>query len=216
MNREFLKEQGLNDEQIEAVMKEHGKTVNTIKDKADKVDGLETQIKDYKQQIKDRDTQLEDLKGKAKDNEELQQTIKDQQKANEDAQKEYEKKLTQQRKESKLELALKDAQAKNPKAVKALLNNDAISLDGENLIGLEEQLRSLKESDAYLFGEDQPAGLKGRQPHPSDPGKPVPQKNPFSKDDFNMTEQGQLIKEDPDKAKELMKQAGIKPENYGL
>nr|BDD44477.1 scaffold protein [Bacilli bacterium]BDD44721.1 scaffold protein [bacterium] len=215
MNRDFLKEQGLSDEQIEAVMKEHGKTLNETKEKADKVDGLEGQVEDLQGQIKDRDKQLKDLSAKAGDNEELQQQIKDLQKANDDAQKEYEEQLYRQRKEAKLELALKDALAKNPKAVKALLNSEAISLDGDNLLGLDEQLTALKESDGYLFGEEEPAGLKGRQPHPGN-NEPKAPNNPFSKDSFNMTEQGQLIRNDPDKARELIKQAGGNPALFGL
>ncbi|WP_373894456.1 phage scaffolding protein [Virgibacillus sp. CBA3643] len=171
MNREYLKGLGLSDENIESIMKEHGKTVNSIKEKADKVDGLESQIADYDQQIKDRDKQLEDLQKQAKGNDDLQQTIKDLQKANDDAQKDFDAKLAQQKKESKLEIALKDAKARNPKAVKALLDDEKISIDGDNLIGLEDQLKGLQESDAYLFGEDEPPGLKGRQPHSSDPNK---------------------------------------------
>ncbi|NRG43300.1 phage scaffolding protein [Bacillus sp. CRN 9] len=204
MNREELKALGLTDEQIEKVMASHGKVVNPLKAEVDKVKGLENEITTYKQQIADRDTQLIDLSKKAEGNEELQKQIKDLQKDNADAKEESDNKLAAQRKEFKLELALKDALAKNPKAVKALLNQEAISLDGDNLIGLEEQLKSLKESDSYLFGVEEPAGLKGRQPHPTDPGgKPAPQKNPFSKEHFNLTEQGRLLKDDPELYKQL-------------
>lgn len=47
MNREFLKAQGLSDEQIEAIMSENGKDmqkVNALKDKANKADELQKQI----------------------------------------------------------------------------------------------------------------------------------------------------------------------------
>lgn len=62
MNREFLKGLGLEDDAIDKVMTEHGKSLNSVKEKADKVDGLESQIEDYKSQISDRDNQLEELK----------------------------------------------------------------------------------------------------------------------------------------------------------
>lgn len=42
--------------------------------------------------------------------------------------------------------------AKNNKAVKALLNMDSVSLDGEVLNGLIEQLEQLKEENGFLFG----------------------------------------------------------------
>lgn len=201
MNREFLKSLGLEDEAIEKIMTEHGKTVNTTKQELGTVT---TERDSLKTELANRDTQLTNLKKEAKDNQELTNRINDLEQENKTFEEESEKKLAAQRKEFKLELALKDALAKNPKAVKALLNQEAISLDGDNLIGLEEQLKSLKESDAYLFGEEQPAGLKGRQPHPTDPGgKPAPQKNPFSKEHFNLTEQGRLLKEDPELYKQL-------------
>jgi len=44
MNREFLREQGLTEEQVEAVIQEHGKTVNDIKEKAEQTESLESQI----------------------------------------------------------------------------------------------------------------------------------------------------------------------------
>lgn len=203
MNREFLKEQGLSDEQIEAVMKEHGKSINSIKEKADKVDGLESQIEDLNNQIADRDKQLKDLSKKAEGNEDLQQTIKDLQKQNDDTKKEYDSKIEQIKKESKLELALKDAKARNPKAVKALLDDEKISLDGDNLIGLNEQLEALKESDAYLFGDDEPAGLKGRQPHP-----PVGEQKGITREDISKMsykERVQFKQENPEQYEQLIK-----------
>ena len=216
MKRDFLKGLELDEETINKIMAEHGKTVNEYKEKAEKADSLESQVTDYQKQIQERDQQLEDLGKKAKGNEELEQQIKDLQQQNENTNKEWEQKLNQQKKDSKLELALKDAQAKNPKAVKALLNNEAISLDGDNLIGLEEQLNKLKESDAYLFGEEQPAGLSGREPVPGNNDPKPTNKNPFTKEHRNLTEQGQLIRSNPDEARKLISQAGLEPAKYGL
>lgn len=59
--------------------------------------------------------------------------------------------------DSAVNLALVEAKAKNPKLAKAALDMSLIKLDGENLLGLSEQLDKLKESDAYLFDvEEQP------------------------------------------------------------
>lgn len=206
MNREFLKELGLEDDAIEKIMKEHGKTVNSIKDKADSVEGLQSQIDDYKQQIKDRDDQLADLGKKVKDNEDLTKEIDRLKEDNKTATEELQKKLDKQAFDFSLEKALAQAGAKNPKAVKALLDVEKIKLDGETLLGLEDQLSALKESDAYLFGTDEPAGLKGRQPN-DPPGNPAGVKNPFSKEHFNLTEQARLYKDDPELYKQLKAQA---------
>jgi TolA-binding protein len=206
MNREFLKELGLEDEAIEKIMKEHGKSTNAIKDKADKVDGLESQITDLQGQIQERDTQLDTLSKQVKDNDELTNTIHQLKDDNKTATEELQQKLEKQALEFTLEKALGKAGAKNPKAVKALLNTESIKLDGETLLGLDDQLKALQESDAYLFGEDEPGGLKGRKPHEG--GNPAPtNKNPFSKDHFNLTEQGRLLRDNPELYKQLKAQA---------
>lgn len=155
MKREFLKELGLEDEAINKIMAEHGKSVNDIKEKAEKVDTLESQINDYKQQLEDRDAQLQELGEKAQGNEELTSQIEELKQQNEITKNEYEEKLNQQAFEHKLESSLSGAKARNIKSVKANLDLDAIKLKDGELIGLKEQLESLKETDAYLFEEDQ-------------------------------------------------------------
>lgn len=163
----------------------------------DKID----EIKDLTTQLQDRDKQLSDLGKKAKDHDDLAQQIKDLQKANDDATKEYQDKLAKQQFDFTLDKALAEAKAKNPKAVKALLNKETIKLDGEQLIGLSEQLKTLQESDGYLFGEE-PPGLKGRQAHP--PGQH--QQTGMTKDQFKQLGYSDRIKiynENPELYKQL-------------
>src|SRR5690625_3046926 len=168
MNREELKSLGLTDDQIEGVMASHGKTVNSIKEKADKADSLQSQIDDYKQQIKDRDNQLADLGKKVKDNEELTAEIERLKDENKTATEELQEKLEKQAFEFALEKELNKAGAKNPKAVKALLDTESIKVDGETLLGLDDQLKALKESDEYLFESEE----KASTPQIVTPGNP--------------------------------------------
>lgn len=155
MNREFLKELGLSDEQVDNVMKEYGKSINDIKEKADKVDTLESQIEDYKNQLEERDNQLNELSEKAKGNEELTAQIEELRQQNEITKTEYEEKLQKQAFEHKLESTLAQAKVKNVKAVKALLDLDSIKLDGDKLLGLDDQLKHLKENESYLFEQEE-------------------------------------------------------------
>lgn len=166
------------------------------------------EIKEFQQQLKQRDEQLEDLGKKAKGNDELVKQIDELKGLNEQTAKDYQAKLDKQAFDFTLEKAITTAQAKNPKAVKALLNTEAIKLDGDKLLGLDEQLNALKESDGYLFAEGTPPGLKGRKPHVPD-GNPTGYEgpNPWKKDSFNLTKQAQLLKEDPELAKQLQAQA---------
>src|SRR5699024_9909418 len=90
MNRDELKELGLNDEQIEAVMSSHGKTVNATKED---LSSAQTELESYKTQLAERDTQLEELGNKSQGNEELQSTIDALKEANNQAKTEHQKEL---------------------------------------------------------------------------------------------------------------------------
>lgn len=173
--------------------------------------------KELKRQLQERDEQLEDLRKRAKDNDELHSKIKELQDSNEQTAADYEAKIQQQQKDFAIERALRDAKARNPKAVKALLDLENVKLDGDKLLGLDEQLKAIQESDKYLFGDENPYSL---QPGPIpnvNTGNGFPtNSNPFSEDHFNMTEQGRLIRNDPDKARRLIIQAGDNPANFGL
>lgn len=167
MTREELKALGLTDEQIEKVMASHGKAINASKEKADKVEGLESQIADYKQQIKDRDKQIEELGKSAGDNKELLEKIEQLKEENTQATTELQEKLDKQAFDYSLDKALTKAGVRNAKAVKALLDTEKIKLDGESLLGLDDQLKEIKKSDAYLFDLDD----KGN-PRIVNPGNP--------------------------------------------
>lgn len=206
MKRDFLANLGLESDVIDKIMAEHGKSINSLKDD---IDRYKDQVENLNNQIQDRDTQLEDLRTKAKGNEDLQNRIVQLQQENEQKIKEYKEKLEKQAFDFALEKALRDAKAKNPKAVKALLNTEAIKLDGDKLLGLEEQLKTLQESDGYLFGQEEPLTLKGRKPHDPNPVDPTEYqgKNPFSKEHFNLTEQAKLYRENPELYQKLKAQA---------
>lgn len=151
MNREALKELGLTDEQIDKVMASHGTVVNATKDELSTVT---TDRDSLKEQLTDRDTQLETLK--KVDPEALQAEIERLEGVNETTATEYQEKLDDQAFGFTLDKALTDANVRNSKAVKALLDTDKIKLDGEKLLNLDDQLVALKESDAYLFQIEEP------------------------------------------------------------
>ena len=181
MNREELKELGLSDEQDNSVMKSYGKSTNEIKEKAEQADVLQSQIDDYKEQIKERDEQLHELGEKAKGNEELTAQINELKEANETTKTEYEGKLQEQAFSHKLDNTLSSANVQNTKAVKALLDMDSIKLDGDSLLGLDDQLTALKESDGYLFKTEEPPSNDPKITVPGNPnGGDNPPSDPFA------------------------------------
>lgn len=74
--------------------------------------------------------------------------------------------------EYRLTQALKDSKAKNPKAVKALLDLTKLTFNDDSIEGLEEQLATIKQDNDYMF--DIPAGtVKGGTDFPANPAQPT-------------------------------------------
>ena len=149
MQREFLQNLGLSDEQVQAVLTQHGKSTNEIKGKLAQA---EEQVADLQNQIGDRDKQLKKLEKATGDNQELAQEIDKLRKENEQRSKDFQVKIAEQAKDFAIGNALRDAGAKNVKATRALLDLDKVSVgeDGQ-LFGIIDQLEELQKTDAYLF-----------------------------------------------------------------
>lgn len=156
------------------------------------------------EQLKTANATIDDLKKSNKGNEDLQTKVTEY----ETKVSEYEKQIQDMQFNYALEGALTSVNVRNIKAVKALLNLENVKLDGETFLGLNEQLEALKESDGYLFAEEQPQP-KFSGVNPVDGAKTPQGYNPWKKDSFNLTEQGKIFKENPDLAKQLMSQAGV-------
>lgn len=176
MKREVLSALGLSDEVIEKIMMEHGKTVNGHKSK---VTELEEQIATYKQQVSERDKQLESLKKAAGDSEKLQAQISKLQEENKKTSADYEAKIYQLGIDNLTNLALTNHKAKNITAVRALLNLKDAKMEDGKIIGLDEQIAKLKESDPYMFEGEAKTTIKGTQAAEGN-GNPVPAAQPGS------------------------------------
>lgn len=187
MERKFLKDLGLADDVIEKVMAENGKDIEGLKSAGET---SKATIADLQKQIGDRDKQLDDLKKSSGDNEALKKQITDLQTANKQAKSDYDANMKKLTLGSKIDVALMGAKAKNVKAVRSLLDESKISLDGENVLGLDDQIKALQKSDPDFFGEKKP----GNPPPPSGGNPPKPN----GSDDFLAA---------------AMKGAGLKPEN---
>ena len=164
--------------------------------------------KQLKTDLTERNSQLEELKKTSGASEDLKKTIETLQASNTAKETEFNTKIKQIQIDNAVEKALLGAKAKNIKAVKALLDLETAELDGENVKGLEDQLKKLFETEDTKFLFDQTSGkpnFKGTKPgEGKDDGKGVT-KNPWSKEHFNLTEQGKILTEDPELAQQLMK-----------
>ena len=108
----------------------------------------------YKKDIRKRDKDLEDIQNKVKDNEELTKEIDALKAKNKEDADKYAKELEAIQFENKLEKKLASYNPQNVSILKKALDFSKITRDGDNFIGLEEQINELKASDKYLFKED--------------------------------------------------------------
>ena len=203
--KELLKKAGIEEGKLEGLIGEIGKELAKYFIPKDKYNEVAEAKKKLETDIQERDNQFEQLKNAASNNEELKKQIEELQEANRRAAEEWQAKMSQMKLDFAIERALTTAKAKNIKAVKALLDMDKVKLDGDQLLGIDEQLKALQQSDPYLFGD---SGKVGGGTNP--PGAGNTEVNPWKPETFNLTLQGQILREDPAKATRMKAEAGIK------
>ena len=153
MKREDLKNLGLTDEQIEKVMAEHGKDITSLQEK---VNGLTNERDGLKSQLGEWDKQLDSLQKSSRDVDDLNEQIKQLQSDNKKDNEELQNKLATQTKNFKIEIALREAKSKNVKAVLPFIDTEKVTVDGDSLKGLDDQIKAIQQSDSYLFEEGKP------------------------------------------------------------
>ena len=116
--------------------------------------------------VRERDKQLEDLKKSTGVNEELKKQIETLQEENKTTKQKYESDIKKMQIDNAVQSALKDAGAKNVKAIMALLKDiDKAELAEDGTVkGLVDQIQELQKSESYLFNvknnePSKPSGL---------------------------------------------------------
>ena len=203
--KEILKKAGIEEGKLDSVISDISKELPKYFIPKDKYNEVAEAKKKLETDIQERDNQLEQLKNAAGNSEELKAQIEQLQAENQKAAEEWQAKMAQMQLDFAIEKALAAAKAKNPKAVKALLDMEKVKLDGEQLLGLDDQLKAIQQSDPYLFGE---SGKVGSGTNP--PGAGNPEANPWKKETWNLTQQGKILLEDPAKAARMKAEAGVK------
>ncbi|WP_346234507.1 phage scaffolding protein [Lysinibacillus telephonicus] len=167
MKKEDLIALGLSEEHATAVVNKYGTMIP--KERFDEVNDAK---KALETQIKDRDKQLKDLEEKAKGNEELSAKIQELQDANKQAKTDYEKQLKDVQLSTAIKLALTN-QVHDTDLVAGLVDKTKIELNEDGTIkgGLDDQLKTLKDSKSFLFVPEKETkpNIKGAVP-PSNPG----------------------------------------------
>ena len=113
--------------------------------------------------LKDRDQQLEELKKSAGASEDLKQQIQTLQEENKKAKEKYEADLRDLTLTNAIKLAVA-GKVHDEDLVAGLIDKEKLVIDGDRVVGLEDQLKSLQESKAFLFkpadGDDKKPGFQ--------------------------------------------------------
>lgn len=159
MKREALKELGLTDEQIDKVMSENGKDIESTKSKFADYEAVKTQLVEANTQIESFKTL--DVDGIKKAADEWKTKA-------ETAEKSRIADIEKLQFDYALDGALSGAKAKNAKAVKALIDVNGLKFNNGEVIGLKEQLEKIKSENDYLFeGEAAPPAIFSATPNQS-------------------------------------------------
>lgn len=157
MKRDFLKNLGIEDKDIiDKIMDENSADIGRAKGE---LQAVKDKVTELEGQITTLTTENNTLKGQVGEIDTLR---------NENAQLKTDKtnltnelntKVSEIKKTHAIEGGVRDAKAKNVKAVLALLDMSKITHENDELNGLTEQLEALKsgEDTAFLFGDAQPA-----------------------------------------------------------
>ncbi|WP_413627693.1 phage scaffolding protein [Fructilactobacillus vespulae] len=149
MKREDLRSLGLNDEQVDNVMKSHHQEIDNLNAK---VTDLTTERDQLNTQLGERDKDLKKLQKNSKDNEELSSQLTEM-KTKYDADKQkWESNLAKTKLNGAIDAQLGQTKARDTEVIKKLIDLDSIKL-GENgkVDGLQNQIDQLAKDKPYLF-----------------------------------------------------------------
>ena len=138
--REFLKGLDFDNETVDTIMAEYGKNMAGLKEKNE-------EMKDEIKSLKDKVQEAEKVDIEAIKKEEYEKGVAD-----------GNKEVETFKKSVALEKALANSKAKDVKLLQKMIDNDKINYEEKDgnftVTGLDDQLKSIKESHSYLFEED--------------------------------------------------------------
>ena len=152
MKKDTLVELGVSDEIAEKVVKLVNDEFSGFVPKS-RLDKVIEQRDQYKADYETSVTETKKLADSAKDLDSLKNELAKLKETNEQLISDHEAKISKLALDNAVDMALTKAEAKNIKAVKALISDfltDA-KLEGDAVKGLDEAIAKLKESDGYLF-----------------------------------------------------------------
>lgn len=149
MKRKFLEDMGLTKEQVDGIMSENGTDIEEAKGSLKQI---QTELEQAKTQLQEANTTLDGFK----DYEQVKGQVEEYKTKYEQSKTEYESKLTDMQFGTALEAAITSSGGRNAKAVKALLDVDALKKSKDQTADIKEAIEACQKDNGYLFGANEP------------------------------------------------------------
>lgn len=162
MKRDFLKNLGIEDKEIiDKILDENSADIGRAKSGND---DLKSQVTQLQTQLNDKTKEFDTLKESTKDYESLKEQITQLTTDKTNLQTELNTKVSEVQKKHAIENSVRDAKAKNVKAVMALLDMEKIKYEDGELSGISEQLETLTTGDDTKFLFEGAVNISGATP----------------------------------------------------
>lgn len=164
MKRDFLKNLGIEDKElIDKILDENSADIGRAKGE---LETYKTKVTELENDIKNKDSEIADLQKSVGDTKTLNEEITKLKGEKSQLETELNTKVTGIQKTHAIENKIRDEKGKNVKAIMALLDHDKITFENNQLGGIEDQLKTLKEAEdsSMLFGDATPANPAGTTP----------------------------------------------------
>lgn len=152
MERKFLEGLGLEKDAIDKILDENssdiGKAKGSLETKVKELEAANSTIRELRETVKKFD---------GKDPDKLSADLAE-------LQKRYDADIAKTKLDAAIDMALVSAKVKNPKLARAGLDLTRVKLDGDQLAGLDDQLKKLRETDGYIFEDAAPPAKDGKSP----------------------------------------------------
>lgn len=149
MKRKFLEDMGLTKEQVDSIMTENGRDIEAAKGESAQ---LQTELDQTKKQLEEANTAIDGFK----DYDQVKAQVAEYKKKYEDSKAEYEGKIADMQFGTTLDAAITAAGGRNSKAVRALLDVDALKGSKDQSADIKAALEACRAENGYLFGANEP------------------------------------------------------------
>lgn len=149
MKRKFLEDMGLTKEQVDSVMAENGNDIEAAKGEVEKI---KAELEQTKTQLEEANTTIDGFK----DYDQVKAQVEEYKTKFEQSKTEYETKIADMQFGSALEAVITAAGGRSAKAIRALLDIDALKASKNQEADIKAAVEACQKDNGYLFGAAEP------------------------------------------------------------